>query len=320
MNGISISFCQLQNEEIERSKKNLRIYVSPTAEYGTAIDLNKGYEQFVNRGASYSIEPLLKWVRSVREEKKSSGEPGSDFLCWRGLLSRIAGSPYERSDGWMFAVVRVCDVYLLCEFATAEKLLEEQSMSERERRMCYWGYSFETQVTGTNDGSASDRSSQPVQTGEQYCSVIITRLDTNRLLYGCEVDCIDRDSREYVELKVCLRTTFLHRFRKWWLQCFLGGIRTLVCGYRSDQGIIQTIKTIPVDDLPRLAREFWSATVLFNFLSRVLQFVRETVIENDATAVYVFHWNPRMATVGFYRSDDSQFDFLPDWFRSEFVL
>ncbi|VDP01424.1 unnamed protein product [Soboliphyme baturini] len=220
-------FSRLGDEEIELSKRNLRIYVSQTAQYGRTIDLDKGHEQFVSHDCSYSKWiPLLKWIQLVRDKNKSSGEPydlkscvnGSDFVCSRGLLSRIASSPYERT----------------------QKLLEERSMSERERCLSYWGSSFETQVTGTNDGSASDHSSQPVQTGEQHCSVISTQLDTNRLLYGCEVDCVDRDSHKYVELK-----------------CFLGGIRTIVCGYRSEQGIIQTIKTIPVDDLPRLARQCW---------------------------------------------------------------
>ena len=41
---------------------------------------------------------------------------------------------------------------------------------------------------------------------------------------------------------------------KWWLQSFLLGVETIICGFRDDDGIVREIKTYNTHDLPKMAQ------------------------------------------------------------------
>lgn len=40
--------------------------------------------------------------------------------------------------------------------------------------------------------------------------------------------------------------------RKWWCQCFTAGISQIVVGFRDDDGVVEEVKTYPVDQLPKM--------------------------------------------------------------------
>ena len=71
----------------------------------------------------------------------------TDFVCWRGLLTKILTTPYERRDGWIIAVTLYNDTYYMCEFDTEELLNAKENKSTREKHMAYWGYKFEQYLT-----------------------------------------------------------------------------------------------------------------------------------------------------------------------------
>jgi len=74
----------------------------------------------------------------------------TDFVCWRGLLTKLLCSPYENLEGWKIAVCRFRRTLYMCEFDTDEKLQDSRFDDKRQREMCYWGFKFETYITAGN--------------------------------------------------------------------------------------------------------------------------------------------------------------------------
>jgi hypothetical protein len=62
---------------------------------------------------------------------------------------------------------------------------------------------------------------------------------------------------------------------KWWLQCFLAGIETIVVGFRDDHGVVHTVDQMRVANLPKQARHtlenYVSVLLLMYFLSLLVQ-------------------------------------------------
>ncbi|VDP58357.1 unnamed protein product [Heligmosomoides polygyrus] len=76
----------------------------------------------------------------------------ADFVCWRGLLTRIAATPFCPKDPWEFAAARIGGVIFLCEKETEEAKQRKLSMSQREKMMSYWGFKFEQHMTIEEQG------------------------------------------------------------------------------------------------------------------------------------------------------------------------
>lgn len=71
----------------------------------------------------------------------------ADFVCWRGLLTKLLCTPYEKLEGWKIAVCRFRGTLYMCEFDTEEKLQDDRFDDKRQQEMCYWGFKFETYIT-----------------------------------------------------------------------------------------------------------------------------------------------------------------------------
>ena len=75
----------------------------------------------------------------------------TDFVCWRGLMTRLLCTPYENRDSWKIAVTKFKNTLFMCEFETEQKVQHQSRMSAREKEMTYWGYKFEQYLTSGND-------------------------------------------------------------------------------------------------------------------------------------------------------------------------
>ena len=74
----------------------------------------------------------------------------TDFVCWRGLLTKLLCTPYEKLEGWKIAVCRFRRTLYMCEFETDEKLDDSRFDDKRQQEMSYWGFKFETYITAGN--------------------------------------------------------------------------------------------------------------------------------------------------------------------------
>ena len=118
-----------------------------------------------------------------------SGKPKElsyDFVTWRGVMTRIGGTPYEKQDGWVIYGRRLGGTIFLCETKTQKAMAREESRGEHERMMGYGGYKFET-FCCSKDGVASHP--EPEFTSDQWCVVFETKLETLNILFGAEIDC-----------------------------------------------------------------------------------------------------------------------------------
>lgn len=77
--------------------------------------------------------------------------------------------------------------------------------------------------------------------------------------------------------------------RKWWCQCFTAGISQVVVGLRDDDGLVEEVKTYPVDQLPKLG----AVRSQFNLLKKhPTETTCVTFGVLELHAVYIMHGFP----------------------------
>ncbi|KAK5973902.1 Decapping and exoribonuclease protein [Trichostrongylus colubriformis] len=241
------------------------------------FDLNKGFDTFEEKEGDERLDVLLDWITTQAPRggplKKVLHE--ADFVCWRGLLTRIAATPFCPRDSWEFAAARIGEVIFLCEKETEETRQRKASMTQRDKMMSYWGFKFEQYMTVAERGG-EPTVNEPVTCREEFAMVVKSTLGTPvgrplRLVYSGEVDAINKDG-DPIELKTqrhALEGTFWkQKSMKWWLQSFLLGIRDIIVGYRDDDGIVKKVGFVHTDELPKTGE--WSGNVCMNLLSNVL--------------------------------------------------
>ena len=84
--------------------------------------------------------------KPVEEESVKLDTLSTDFVCFRGLLTALMCTPYERRDGWEFNAVKFKNTIYLCAVETEQKRAQRQNETQRQRDMCSWGYKFEQYV------------------------------------------------------------------------------------------------------------------------------------------------------------------------------
>lgn len=114
-----------------------------------------------------------------------------------------------------------------------------------------------------------------------------TKLTGKRLLYGAEMDGIEKVERvdlneadmnklEFVELKVKLReehknqkiNNLRFRLRNWWCQCFLANIKKIVVGTRSPAGIVDEMTELDVRSIPKLVQVIRRFNFIYFFIGK----------------------------------------------------
>lgn len=234
--------------QIFLDKRQLSRY-SPPSE--VCFDLSDGYESYIEQNSRLPgcLDNFLRWIleekrrRCVGDEFSTKKIPlkelvhGVDFLCWRGLFTKLAATPYDDREPWMIGAVKFEGVIFLMAFETVQEREKKAAMTDRDKRMTYWGHRFEKYVTkkivneeiagdheysdkssdrpgssyfpptSTNRSSDDVKNTDPVlvNCNEQYCAIFRTKIgspgsEEYRLLFGAEIDCID-DRNRYVELK-----------------------------------------------------------------------------------------------------------------------
>ncbi|TRY93049.1 hypothetical protein DNTS_025173 [Danionella cerebrum] len=252
-----------------------------------------------------------------------------DFVTWRGHLTKVLTTPYERQEGWAMAATLFNGTIYLSEVETEEARASREARTDRDQEMMYWGYKFEQYMCAEKVEGAPDPGGV-VNTNEAFCTVVQTRLVCHTLLFSGEVDCRLKDPKAppapgcYVELKTSAeirtskqRSNFLrYKLIKWWAQSFLPGVPLIVAGFRDKDGIVASVKTFKTSKISQMIKseyETWKPTVCMNFCNDFLSFVKSVVREDNPGLVYLFSWEPRRE-VCFSIHRDSAYSFLPDWY------
>eukprot|EP00123_Amoebidium_parasiticum_P008994 comp19141_c0_seq1/m.21798 comp19141_c0_seq1/g.21798 ORF comp19141_c0_seq1/g.21798 comp19141_c0_seq1/m.21798 type:complete len:414 (-) comp19141_c0_seq1:255-1496(-) len=334
----------------------LRYYRNPPPH----ADLTKGFDTYIHKPEDFDphIDPILGCLRHRHLQTPKSDHPdpngadatgsgerrgstadrqrldfGANFVCFRGLMTKMMLTPYSNKEPWSLAVCLHNGAIYMDELVTDHEWKRRESQqSDRQQQMCYWGYKFEDYcTTATREEAAQPPKptdfSAAVNDCLQYCILFRTRLNNNALLMAAEVDCImpNTRDREYVELKTSKtiysnRDTYsFERFKllKFWAQSFLAGIPHIVVGFRDDNGIVQTVQKFKTLELPRFVREkgLWDPNVCLAFANQLLDFMRQHVTQDQSQATYVVSYDPVMQRVTL-RADTrpTRHRFLPGWY------
>lgn len=304
-------------------------------------DLNKGLSRVVRALPSKSQEKLDHLLRGILAHKERFSVEGeelvslnTDVVCFRGLLTTILCTPYERKERWELLVCRWRGTAYILQVETDEKKKARERETDKQRTMSSWGFKFETFLTAESPGGPV-LSEDPVNENTEFCCLFRTRLGKLSLVYGAEMDAYQSSSRveqgeplrpgNFVEMKTSRnieqdrqeRSFRRYKQLKWWAQSFLVGTKEVLCGWRDDSGLVSRLESFSVRELPRGAVE-WQPTVCVNFLSSLLGSLLDKVgAEDDLETVHEVSFLPgqgvKVRTVKVGRGEH----FLPTWYTDE---
>ncbi|KAJ2959772.1 hypothetical protein NQZ79_g4790 [Umbelopsis isabellina] len=277
-------------------------------------DLSVGYEDFIQRDENLKehIDTLLDALTHYRSKETDPLSSQADIVTWRGIITKILCTPYAR-DPFELGVTRYNDTIYIEEHETEFKRAQNQNQDARGRLMGFWGYRFESLSTVSNFPSKTEpvdkeelesRKSSVVNTNEQYCTVVKTRLGNTSIVMGAEVDCTSVPKNpstnslpNYIELKTSKliqsdRDKFIferHKLIKFWAQSFLIGTPSVICGFRDNDGFVRKIQKLKTLEMPRMVRGqkgMWDARVCLNFAEQFLTWLQSIVTVNDPEHTY----------------------------------
>lgn len=330
-------------------KRQLRLFTPP---HSINFDLRAGYENFVKRDEEEKegLEHLLRWINRHKEkfeivqsptatksfpsESPASPSLHTDFITWRGHLTKIMCTPYEKRESWQMAATLYNGTIYVSDVETEENKHKRQNMEEKHKEMCFWGYNFESYVTSQVEGSlkptnGTKKSERPASNdSEAFITVIRTRLGKHSLVFGAEVDCCAKENGDapanYIELKTSVQphhhnqhfTFKRYKLIKWWAQSYLAGVPKIICGYRDHNGFVKELQTFNTLAIPRLVRDkgMWDSSICLNFLDRFLGWMKEIVRKSGPDVVYLFSWKEPFIEVTVSEIVDGSHRVLPDWY------
>ncbi|XP_048512941.1 decapping and exoribonuclease protein-like [Athalia rosae] len=328
------------NRKFMPSTAQLKYLVRPS-DINTEIDLKKGYHLYQRKPAAADeekLENLLYWI--LLHTPKIRANQGSDrwlqphFICYRGLLTTICCSPFEKKEGWIICASKWRGTIYLNAFDTVEKQHYKKNISEDELKFMSWGYKFEQYLLTGSPGQIPD-TSQAVNEALQFNCIFKSTLAEHKLLYGAEIDGVVSDevlvepiAWENIKL-VELKTKKImhlpkqhHLFRKtnlmkWWCQSFLVGIENVLCGFRDDNGFVRKITSFNVAEMPIMSKGLWDASTCINFGNDFLRFVKSVVKEDYDKNVYKFEWAPGRNVQVEVFPGECEYSVLPQWFIND---
>lgn len=65
------------------------------------------------------------------------------FVCLRGLLTKICCTPYEKRDGWIVCAVKFQGTIYLSAVDTDEQKHKDANLTPKDLRFMSWGFKFE---------------------------------------------------------------------------------------------------------------------------------------------------------------------------------
>ncbi|XP_043216373.1 decapping and exoribonuclease protein-like isoform X1 [Amphibalanus amphitrite] len=302
------------------------------------FDLNLLLDRAVRKDDSQldeRLDNLLKWILKNQEKfklqdrKASFSSLSTDFVCYRGLITKLMATPYENREPWIICATKWRGTIYLCAFDTEQKIADRQRETPRQKAMSSWGYKFEQYMMSDSPGAAPDPHTPAVESAE-FCCVLRSRLGRHSVVYGAEVDGVDPHREagdglsmaQFVELKTSREVetprqrNSLQRFKmlKWWAQSFLVGIERVVVGFRDDDGTVHRLHAYATKQLPK-EQDFWSPSVCMNFAAAFLAWAAEQVTGDDPRAVWRFEFEPRRRRVTCQSLGRSErYRILPDWY------
>ena len=157
------------------------------------------------------------------------------LVTWRGILTKImTNEPIT---------------LLACKY---KNVLFVRESTEGRRKSSHfhpaekWGRAFEKLFVESS-----------IKEEHELGCVFKSRLGGTKLIYGAEIDCVDENGK-FIELKtsrvlgneVYRNGPFVERkMPKFWAQCYLVGIESLLVGFRDDFGVVKDLQFLATREM-----------------------------------------------------------------------
>lgn len=285
------------------SRHQLRHFESPSL----GLDLCAGYERFREKASDEDgVAPVVNSLQHAGFDIEAE----ADVVSYRNNFNKIALTPYNSRDPYEFDAVRVGRTVFL-----DIRKIDEDPVSDRLRRFMYMGYHFEALCTKPS-------SSEPVDANEEFGAIMRLKIGGHRIVLGCEIDAempSTQSASHYVELKTARQPSsrktydvlYSDKYLKWFVQSYLGGVPTIIVGFRDDAGRLVEIEQLSTLSLPRIARNgldkirggrssrrwasqrnAWEPSACINFIDCTLSVVRRHCDERPGQVIR-FSYDPR---------------------------
>ncbi|XP_063993581.1 decapping and exoribonuclease protein-like isoform X2 [Diachasmimorpha longicaudata] len=256
-----------------------------------------------------------------------------NFICYRGLLTKIMKTIYENREGWIICASKWRGNIYLCAFDTEEDKVAKANETPKQKQMSSWGFKFEHYILADTPGGSPD-ASRPVNECEEFCCVFQTKLRQHTLLYGAEMDGVCSNEKleeplpleglKFIELKTSriiendrqLMSWKKYKLLRWWCQSFLVGIQNIMCGFRDDAGVVRELQNYNISDFARDCKRYWKASSAMNFCEQFLRYVASTVMNDCDRTIYKFERVPGGDIVMTELPPTSDYAFLPPWYMA----
>lgn len=133
-----IGYTGLENLKFAKNVSNRKV----------KFDLNRHIDTSKRKPADLDVklDNLLTFL--LENEKRLNFSLENDlekvkFFCYRGLMTCIACTPYEKQDPWKIVAILYKGSIYLCARDTQDQIKRKLNITEQEKRFTSWGFKFE---------------------------------------------------------------------------------------------------------------------------------------------------------------------------------
>ncbi|KAI4186031.1 MAG: hypothetical protein LQ348_004280 [Seirophora lacunosa] len=204
-------------------------------------DLSKGFNTFqqLDEGADGHLDGLLQTIMNL--ERRTDSECQANFMTWRGMVTKIMAAPFDTFNGPIFgSFIEEHHAHKL-ESRQAQHIQVSRPGAASQDLMSYWGtsllfsapkrYKFET------------LSLLPAPWAETPSSSPINWDGPKVELKTAATPLSDHDILKYER-----------KLLKFWIQSFLLGVPKIIVGFRSKDGILESLEELETANIPTLVK------------------------------------------------------------------
>lgn len=310
----------------------LKYLVLPRHGDNVNFNLNRRFRHFLDKPPGIArqekIDHLLEFIaKNFRKLRQPQQQRilRYDFVCFRGLLTKIMITPFERENWTINATCLNGTIYMW-------SWQEERNFPHKEK-FIHWGYKFENYMFSKLPNQTPDPD-EPANANEEFCVMFSTRVNNTLVLYGAEVDGVDSsvaigeeneilNGVKLVEVKTSRivtsqkgEKTLLQKTLKWFCQSFLVGIEDIYVGFRDDKGFVKTVEKSAVNEMPNKAAGLWNKKDCLKFLDAFLKFVQNVVgNKSEPYVTWLFDYDCKNGIVTVSKMENNpDYLFLPRWY------
>ncbi|CAL4099079.1 unnamed protein product [Meganyctiphanes norvegica] len=290
-------------------------YLTADGEMNVDIDLTKDVSD--SHGAHNAVkdedlESLLQWVTHNKTQflEEDKERLTASIISTHNSLSEIMKIPYTPKNEWILSATMYKGTVYLLNAKQSGKTDPAQNLGQK----------FEDYITG--DAIQEEASSSA------HC-VLRTQLDDLELLYAPDVDCADpekfqesfEDLSNFINIETCKElsgqkaNTYYkkHKTRDIWCESKLSGIPRTVVGFKTEEGKVNSIRLLDVNELPKIGINSWKPNVCLKFLSTYLSYIKKETSKHP-NQVLEFTKHSR-GSITWKIAKNSEV--LPQWYKDE---